>query len=96
MAKSTLNARIATWLCAVGAIEAPSKSRRYRRFILNGKVFWLGKAGALRSGPTSTGSVNAAHLVPAEVLATPTFSEASTRFEAKPSPLTLAHLLKRG
>ena len=57
MAK-TLQTGITRGLLAMGYEETESPSRKYRRFVQEGKkTLWVGKKGALRAGPNATKSV---------------------------------------
>ena len=56
--------RIIEYFISKGAKEVlPSKSRKYRQFTsLLGKTFiWIGKAGAVRVGKTSSNSISITH-----------------------------------
>lgn len=69
MPKPTLHSRLVTWIMAMpDAKELTSPSRKYRKFqvpgVPEGQFLWVGKAGALRRGPTATNNVNAIHLFP--------------------------------
>jgi hypothetical protein len=65
----TLSKRIETWLAAIGMREVKSSSRKYKCFEHEGLRYWLGKAGALRAGPTATGSYNIANRIPSYIMA---------------------------
>lgn len=55
MAKVTLaEKRIAVLIARFGAVEVPSASRKFRKFATAtpGRFFFVGKAGAVRVGPS--------------------------------------------
>ncbi len=56
---ATIQDRLANALKKLGETEIPGRSRKYRVFTKNGGGFYfLGKAGALRVGPTISGSAS--------------------------------------
>lgn len=58
MAKQpTVHERMVTFLLAKGGIEQDSGSRKYRKFMVpSGRIYWVGKMGALRTGSTVSSS----------------------------------------
>jgi hypothetical protein len=67
MAKQTKAERVIEWMEANGFREAPSTSRKYRKFLKQhpntGLTFyWVGKCGAVRCGATISDSYSVTHL----------------------------------
>ena len=61
MGKKTLTQRVVNYLGEVGYEEADSPSRKYRKFVRKdrpGAFLWVGKAGAVRCGRTSSQSIS--------------------------------------
>ena len=65
---TTKRDRLAYALLQMGAVEQPSKTRKYRTFTLQNVnnepvTYYVGKAGALRRGRTVSNSVSLEHRV---------------------------------
>ena len=50
--------RIIRYLRASGFVEEMSTSKKYRKFTFNNRTYWVGKAGAVRTGRTCFESVS--------------------------------------
>lgn len=61
MKKLTLQERVVRYLVeGVGMKEAPSRSRKYRKFIFTDleRAYWVGRKGAVRVGKTVSNSIS--------------------------------------
>ena len=65
----TLRDKVIERLKAKGCRELPSNSRKYRKFThpVQGNYYWVGKAGALRSGKTIGDSVSLGRYIYPEI-----------------------------
>lgn len=55
------------WLAAKGCREVTSPSKKYRKFVADGRMYWLGKSGAVRVGERSSDSFSISDMVEADV-----------------------------
>ena len=64
-----------------GLVEVPSRSRKYRKFkSKSGKIYWLGKSGAVRVGETIGKSISISRRIKAIIKTQEAFLRHTTEF----------------
>lgn len=65
--KQTMRQRVINFLMAIGFKANPTKKRKYLCMVKDGRNYWIGKNGAVRSGKNPSNSISITNMTIAKM-----------------------------